>query len=222
MSEPETLPDHVHPEAALLPWFVKGTLGAAETQQVTRHLEACAACRSELDEVSTVTTALTTIYAGQPGPSPKTARSVFDAVAQDASPRRGTRASREPLMDRIDQWFRSLLLPRWVPTLAATILVAQIGLLVWTTMPSTHPDQVTTRSLGQPTARLNVFFHAAATEEQIRSLLQSIHGRIVDGPDPEGLYKIDVFAVDTETGRRKRDQLREQSKIVRSAELEKS
>ncbi|NJO35342.1 MAG: hypothetical protein HC869_21895, partial [Rhodospirillales bacterium] len=43
---------HIHPEAALLPWYLNGTLGDAESRQVAGHLQSCAACRSELDELS--------------------------------------------------------------------------------------------------------------------------------------------------------------------------
>jgi len=221
MSEPETLPGNVHAEAALLPWYANGTLRAAERQQVAGHLATCAACRTEFEELQRLKADLTTLYSAQPGPSPNTARSVLGAVAQDAAARRATGAAGESWMASLDQWLRALFLPRWMPTLAATILLAQIGLLLWTTMPSTQQEQVVTRSLGTPTARVSVAFQDNATEEQIRSLLQAVRGRIVDGPNPTGLYTIEILSGDAETSRNKLGRLRERTDVVRSAEIEK-
>lgn len=220
MSEPETLPGNVHAEAALLPWYANGTLGDGERRQVAGHLATCAACRTELEELQHLKADLTTLYSAQPGPSPNIARSLLGAVAQDAAARRAARADREPWIARVDQWLRALFLPRWMPTVAATILIAQIGLLLWTTMPSTQPGQVVTRSLGMPTARVSVAFQDNATEEQIRSLLQAVRGRIVDGPNPTGFYTIEILSGDTETSSNKLGRLRERTDVVRSAEIE--
>jgi anti-sigma factor RsiW len=220
MIEPDTLPNHVHPEEALLPWYANGTLSETEREQVAAHLETCRACRIELEEIKSLKADLTKLYAAQPGPSPKTARFVLGAAAQDVAARRTNPVSDGSWMDRVDQWLRSLFTPRWVPTLAATILIAQVGLLLWITMPATQPGQVTTRSLGMQTARIRVVFQEAATEEQIRSLLQTIRGRIVDGPNPNGLYIIEVLAADAETSREKFERLRARIDVVRSADLD--
>ena len=220
MMEPNTLPDHVHPEEALLPWYANGTLSETEREQVAGHLETCRACRKELEEIKGLKADLTKLYAAQPGPSPKTVRLVLDAAAYDAAARRTNSISDGSWMDRVDQWLRSLFTPRWVPTLAATILIAQVGLLLWTTMPATQPRQVTTRSLDMQTARIHVVFQEAATEEQIRLLLQTVRGRIVDGPNANGLYIIEVLAAGAETSREKLDQLRARIDVVRSADLD--
>lgn len=220
MSDPETLPIEVHPEAALLPWYATGTLGDAERQQVARHLETCAACRGELEELKHLKADLTALYAAQPGPSSKTAGSVLRAVAEDAQAQRGTRASHGSLIERIDQGLRSLFLPRWVPTLVVTIFLAQIGLVMWSTLPTPRSERVTTRSLGIQTSRLTVAFQGTATEEQIRSLLGSVHGRIVDGPTTNDLYTIEILAQDAETRRITLERLRGRVDIIRSADIE--
>jgi anti-sigma factor RsiW len=220
MNESETLPPGIHPEAALLPWYANGTLGETERQQVAAHLENCAACRTEFEEIKGLKADLTELYAAQTGPSPKTARAVLGAVAQDTAARRTNMATHGSWIDGVDQWFRSLFLPRWVPTLAATILIAQVGLLLWTTMPATQPEQVTTRMLDMQTARIRVAFQEAATEGQIRLLLQTVHGRIVDGPNPNGLYIIEVLAADAETSREKLERMRARIDVVRSADLD--
>jgi anti-sigma factor RsiW len=217
MSEPEALPSHVHQEVALLPWFVNGTLGDAERQQVANHLAGCKACRMELEDLKGVKTELTAIYAAQPGPSPTIARSVLRTAAEEASIHRATRTTLGSWVQGVDQWLRSLLLPRWVPTLAATILLAQLGLLLWTIVPTIQTEEVTTRSVGMQTARFKVTFQNTATEEQIRSLLQTVRGRLVDGPTVDGNYTIEVLAGDESTAQNKLEMLRLRTEVVRSA-----
>jgi putative zinc finger protein len=218
MNEQKTLPPHVHPEVALLPWYVNGTLGEADRQQIARHLESCATCRAELDELTNLRTELTAIYATQPGPTGQTARSVLGAVAREVSARRISHASCESGLARIDQWFRSFFMPRWVPTLVAVLLVTQVGLLLWISMPPAEQGLVSSRSLGTQTARLSVAFQHDATEEQIRSLLQSVRGRVIDGPTIDGLYTIEVLAENESTTQKKLETLKERTDVIRSAE----
>lgn len=220
MSDPDTLPIDVHPEAALLPWYATGTLGDTERRQVAKHLETCAACRGELEELKGLKADLTALYAAQPGPSSKTAESILHAVARDVEAQRETRASYESWIERIDQWLRSLFLPRWVPTLVVTILLAQIGLVMWSTLPTPRSERITARSLDLQTSRLTVAFQGTATEDQIRSVLGSVHGRIVDGPTTNGLYTIEILAQDAETRRITLERLRGRADIIRSADIE--
>lgn len=220
MIEPTTLPSHVHPEEALLPWYANGTLSETEREQVAAHLETCTACKRELEEIKGLKADLTELYAAETGPSQKIARSILHALTRDAAARRTNSTSHALWIDGVDRWLRSLFTPRWVPTLAATILIAQIGLLLWTTMPATEPEKVTTRTLGMQTARMRVVFQEAATEGQIRVLLQTIRGRIVDGPNPNGQYIIEVLAADAETSREKLERLRARIDVVQSADLD--
>jgi putative zinc finger protein len=218
MSEQKTLPPDVHPEVALLPWYVNGTLGDTDRQQLARHLESCSACRTEVDELTDLRTKLTAIYAAQPGPSAQTARSVLGTVAREVPARRISHASHESRLARIDLWFRAFFMPRWVPTLAAVLLITQVGLLLWISMPPAEQGLVSSRSLGMQTARVSVAFQRDATEEQIRSLLQSIHGRVIDGPTVDGLYIIEVLAEDGSTTQKKLEALTGRTDVIRSAE----
>ncbi len=220
MSEQETLPAGVHPESALLPWYANGTLSREEEQQVSRHLTSCPDCRRELDELTQLKRNLTAAYQSQTAPSPRLAKSVLARVAQDAARRRPAPSARGGLLDSLDSWFRSLFQPQWVPTLAATILAVQLGLLLWVTMPPTAPDSITTRGLPAPTTRFRVTFDGTATEAAIRSTLETIHGRIVDGPNKEGLYIIEIPAVDSPAALNSLTLLRNRPDVVRSADLE--
>lgn len=221
MTEPDTMPADVHPEVALLPWYVNGTLGDTERQQVDRHLQSCALCRGELDELTSMKRRLTAAYEAQSPPSTRLARSVMALVAADARVVGDGNFRPSSWLDGMDQWFRSLLLPRWVPTLAVVLLIAQMGLLLWVQLPWTDSEPVSTRSLGMQTEAIAVTFQPLATEEQIRGLLQQVSGRITEGPTAEGLYTVEVPSSGGSTTQRKADLLRARSDIVRSAELVK-
>lgn len=218
MSDQDTLPAHVHPEAALLPWYANGTLNESDRRQVDQHLTGCSTCRAELEDLTGLKSALTTLYTAQPGPSSNTSRNVRESIAREASVRHPRPGGQRSWLDAVDEWFRSLFVPRWVPTLAATLIIAQIALMMWISMPVPHPEQVTTRSLGMQQARFIVAFQNTATEEQIRGLLQDLHGRITDGPTADGRYTIEVPAADASAVQHKLDLLRGRQDIVRSAD----
>jgi hypothetical protein len=196
MTERESLPPDIHPEVVLLPWFASNTLKEAERQLVARHLEECASCRQELNEIKTMKHALTEAYCNQPEPSIELSRSVLRQVIEEAAQHRTTAATQNSPLSGLDQWFRSLLQLPWVPTLAAMALAMQFSLLLWITQPTPPSDQVTSRSIGSPAVRFKVTFRESATEGQIRGLLNSVHARINDGPDSNHTYIIRVDAAD--------------------------
>lgn len=218
MTDPDMMPADVHPEIALLPWYANGTLCDAERQQVSRHLESCESCRRELDELTALKRQLTTAYQVQSAPSARLAGKVMAQVAAEARLVGDRTAEPSSWLHGMDQWFRSLFLPRWVPTLAAAFLIVQTGLLLWVGLPPTEPERVSTRSLGMQTAAITVTFQPSATEEQIRTLLQQVRGRITQGPIADGLYTIEVLSTDASTIQRKADLLRARTDIVRSAD----
>lgn len=217
MSERETLPTGVHPEVGLLPWYANGTLGTEEQQAVARHLESCADCRHELDELKQMKRELTAACASQPEPSPRIAQSVLAKVAQEASARHKVSTETGSWLDGVDDWFRSLFMPQWIPTLTAVLFAAQVGLLLWVTMP-TQQGQITTRSIGSPTATFKVSFREQATEGQIHALLDSIRGRLIDGPTADGSYVIDVLAADRAEAGKKLEALRRRTDVIQRAD----
>ena len=218
MVEPDTLDQPIHPEGALLPWYLNGTLREDERRQVERHLSSCAACRAELDELTQLNVQLHEVYAAQSEPSSELQRAVIAQVTLEASMKRAKSVTGPKQLTGLEDWFRSLFVPRWAPALVVTLLVAQLGLLLWSMTRPTLSDQVTTRGLGSPTVRLRVVFQETASERQIRSLVQGLHGRIVDGPTPDGAYIMEVPAGDQAAAQKKVDALRSQTETVRTVE----
>ena len=218
MSERETLPPDIHPEVALLPWFVSGTLKDPERQQVAQHLEACASCRQELNEINTLKISLTDIYHTQPKPSIELSRSVLRQVAQESARHRTFAATQNSPLSGLDQWLRSFLQLPWIPTLAALALAVQFSFLLWSIQPPAPADNILSRSIGSPTARFRVTFQESATEGQIRELLDSIRARINDGPSSDHSYVLHVDATDATISKTRLDTLRSRTDIVIKAE----
>lgn len=218
MSERETLPPDIHPEVGLLPWFASGTLKEPERQQVTQHLEVCASCRQELNEIKAVKLDLIDAYRLEHKPSIELSRSVLHQVAQGAAREQTFPAPHDFPLSGLDQWFRSLLQLPWIPTLAALALAVQFCLLLWVTQPPAQSDQIISRSIGSPTARFKVTFHESATEGQIRGLLDSLHARISDGPDSDHTYVLRIDATDVIVIKTLLSTLRGRTDIVIKAE----
>ncbi len=217
MSEQDTLPADVHPEAALLPWFANGTLPVGEREQIMRHLERCGDCRRELDELSQMKQALTEAYRTEPIPSPRLSRSVLAKVAEESATKRPVSTVADGWMDELDQWFRSLFLPRWVPTLAAMLLAVQFGLLFWLTNTPPPSEPVTTRAVAGPTLRVRVTFQEQATVGQIRAVLESVRAQILEGPDGSGSYLLRIPGTPDMTARALQ-LLKSRSDVVSNAE----
>ena len=217
MSDPDTLPAGVHPEVELLPWYANGTLGEADRQRVAKHLETCLDCNRELEDLAQIRQALTELSREEAEPSPRIYRSVMARVATD-SIGQGAAHQDTSWAAGLDRWFRSLLVPQWVPTLAALLLIAQMGLLMWVTLPPDDQSQVSTRSVNMPpkTPRITVTFQPSATEASIRSLLERLSARIVDGPTADGVFTIRLSTGDPAAALAL---LRQQGDVVRSAQL---
>ncbi len=218
MSDPETVPTGAHREAELLPWYLNGTLHEAERMHVAKHLQSCQNCRLELEELEHMKRDLMGHYQSQPAPSPQLSHTVLATISAEQSVGRQRRENPPSRFHKVDQWFRSLLLPQWAPTLAALFLVAQTGLILWVGIPREDQGQVTSRSVGVPVAQITVGFQPTANEEQIRLLLEEVRGRITNGPSGEGIYTIEVPSINPATTLKKIGLLRSRADVIRSAE----
>ncbi len=197
MSEPSFSELGVHEEATLLPWYLTGKLVEGERERVRRHLESCAACRREFEDLTIQREQLTAAYSSEPGP----ARDLFPAMMAGVTrptPMPSSASQPAGVGARIEQWFRDLLAPRWVPALATLFIALQAGVLWWATARP-PAGEVIERSIPPAVTRIEVVFRANATEAQIRRALQEVHGRMLDGPRPNGIYIIQVPGTETTT-----------------------
>lgn len=177
-----------HPAALLLPAFANGTLSGAERSYVTEHLALCAQCRRELEECQRLGAELREVYAGEGAPSPAVWRTVRGHVARE---RPGIR-----WLATLDNALRALLRPSFAPTFALLLLVAQFGLLAWIFGGAERnvTGEVTTRSVAPAGMRVRVALQPQASAADVASLLRELRGRIVDGPDANGFYVVELPA----------------------------
>lgn len=235
MTEPEEkLGSQVHPAATLLPWYLNGTLGEEERQEVAQHLTECQPCRTELDELSRLRQQVKAAYADLPGVSPQVFRSVMATIRQErrVQPERQRvfcweRAESSSWLDALDHWLRPMFAPRWVPFLASTLIIGQLAVLLWVVgqEPAIAPrdvpsstDGVVSRAIPTATARYRVAFQETAPEGKIRAVIHNIGGRIVDGPSPDGFYTIEVPASDQALLEKQLESLQRQADLIRRAE----
>lgn len=230
MSEPDTLPLDIHPTVALLPWYLNGTLSAAERTAVSAHLQECLSCRTELEELVYMNEQIQRAAGTGPLPSAGLAQTVLSRVRKEAQLREqnrpGSHVTAQPngFISSIDQWLRSLLVPQWVPTLVAAFLVAQLGLLTWslTQQPSVpgvgSSGAITSRGLDSPTARLAIEFQPAASMQEIQALLRTLHGRVIDGPTMNGTYIIEIPASGLDAAERHATSLQNRGELIRRIE----
>ena len=97
---------------------------------------------------------------------------------------------------RLQSWLHRLYAHRLVPACATGLILllclstGWLGVVYWQQQSQSTPERW--RSGTQATASILLEFQADSPEYEIRILLQSIGGRIVDGPSAEGRYIVEV------------------------------
>ena len=211
-----------HPAAALLPWYLTGTLKESERQTVDEHLSTCAECRAELESLAKLRAPLQAALSDEPMPILHVKQSVMAQVQADRGSHHVASATAPDggAANAFEQWFRNLFEPRWIPALAATLLIGQLALLLWTAGSQTVSplDAVTTRGIPSASVRVILVFQESASEARIRAVIRGLNGRLVDGPTADGVYTVEVplaesAALDTGISR-----LQQQPDLIRRAE----
>ncbi|GKS57207.1 hypothetical protein YTPLAS18_07340 [Nitrospira sp.] len=225
MSEPSPSELGVHESALLLPWFVTDRLSPEERDRVRIHVESCALCREELAELTQQRDLLRSAYTEQAPPPRDLMPAILSKVKAAAMPTREPSQRRtRSTTDIVEEWFRNLLRPRWVPAFATVLIALQAGLLWWVSVhapaqPASGPGgEVVERGIPPQGTRVIVVFNANTTADQIRTLLGNVHGRIIDGPRPDGRYMVLLPGGDPATLDQSMAVLRARSNVVELAE----
>jgi anti-sigma factor RsiW len=185
----------------LLPWYANGTLDGREGEEVEMHLSTCTACQEELKRCRDVATAVhkagETAWSPSPGHFSQLLAHMDAAEAQEAL----DGGWRERLRAR---YTRSFLVLQRMPRIVRWALVAQgamilllASVLVWQ-VPFLPGPLYRTLSDGsdhvsQGQAHIQVVFADDITEKEIRALLTSVGGTIVNGPSSLGAYTVEIL-----------------------------
>jgi Putative zinc-finger len=208
-----------HPTATLLPWYVTGTLKESERRTVDEHLATCVECRAELESLARLRAPLQAALAEESMPVLHVKQAVLMEIQADRDSRYvpNATASHKGVGNAVERWFRNLFAPRWVPALAATLLIGQLALLLWTveTQNSPPPDLVTTRGISPASVHLTLMFKESASEARIRAVILDLKGRIIDGPTTEGVYTIAIPVAESTTLDLQMARLKQQPDLIR-------
>ncbi|MBI2882967.1 MAG: zf-HC2 domain-containing protein [Candidatus Methylomirabilis oxyfera] len=230
MREPEAREGMEHDIALLLPWYLNGTLAEGECRQVEDHLAECRPCQRELEELKQLKRWIQASRAAAPVPSADLfARVVARIEATDpaAQSTRNIQAPTGPWWgERLIAWLQACFAPRWAPILATAMIVLQLAAIVGLLSLRFEGRQEPFETLSgpamkppQPAAglRFRVAFQERASEQAIRTLLQTMGGRIIDGPSAAGFYIIEV-APSTGDLEKALDALRSRPHLIRFVE----
>ena len=219
----------LHNEAMLLPGYLSQTLPPEEEEQVANHLKACDTCQQELQEVTSMQAAIKASLAQRPGPSPAAFSTLMRRIEQEKQSQQRQASEPTPIAwwESVASAFRSLFEVPWVPALASVLIVGQAFLLLsLISTPEGHRGQeseaIIERGIPQGTPQGSLFkikvgFQAEAQEQHIREFLQTIEGRIIDGPSSDGTYTLAVTQRGTITLDSLLTELRQQANLVRLA-----
>ncbi len=153
----------------LLPWFVNGTLPAAELDFINSHLESCGTCKEAVThelELAQRFSALDTI----PVPA-------FAGVRE--------RLRKQPS--------RRVRVQGWLPALALGASLLVVAVLVPTlTIRDMGEYRGLTVSPGDERHVVQVVFAPETTERELRALLLDGDVTLIDGPSVRGVYRIAI------------------------------
>jgi len=219
----------LHTEAMLIPGYVNRTLSSEEEQQVASHLQNCVTCQQELQEVTNMQAAIKTTIAQRSGPSPAAFSTLMRRIDQEkqAQSQRITQPLTSSWWGTVESAFRLLFEVQWVPAIASVLIVGQAFLLL-SLMGTPEGQQgkgsgtIIERGVPQGTPqgsvlKVRVGFQADAQDQHIREFLQTIQGRIIDGPSSDGTYTLAVPQQGTMTLNALLTQLGQQGNLIRLA-----
>lgn len=184
----------------LLPWYVNGTLTDEEAAKVRRHIQGDEQAAVDVEFLRHVRDAVKSEEFGSPGEfGLRRLRAAINEEAQRAAPVGGP-----------EQW--------WRPAAIAAVLVVavQAVLLVdaWQQGGVYEPAGVETT---RPAIQLR--FDPAATEADIRDLLNELDVEIVGGPGGTGVYRVSPVREGADM-EKLAGRLRDSGRIVDFAEIE--
>jgi hypothetical protein len=189
----------------LLPWYSEGTLNPAETDMTENHLENCSVCREALTQYRSLGAAFTLrgeSDAWQPSEAhfERLLAMVEQAEQAEARAKQPPKKARNWLasLDTVRAWFTEPMAPRWVLGAETLALAALVVALVIPNVPQRSIEGPAFETLTSPAkpmattceACLHVVFDGAATESEMRGLLQAIQGQVVEGPSYIGVYTV--------------------------------
>lgn len=184
----------------LLPFYVNGTLDSADRDWVESYLREHPQAAGELERCRTLQTR---IRADVPAVSSEVGleRAMARIRREGPAPQAARRAATPSLMERLGDWF-STLVPQPVlkPAFAAALAVVAVQGVMIVQMAGEADDDASLIRSAPPTVAveqgpyLKVNFKGDAREAEIRLLLVEVNGSLAAGPGQLGDYYVRIPA----------------------------
>ncbi len=182
----------------LLPWYINGTLDGVERQEVEAHLAVCAACRDEWAHCRDLATAVRSTEDIAWAPSREHLSRLMARIDAAEKPPSVTHRWWERLRA---SWrgYRTMLqqLPsfvRWGLAAQGALILLLVSVVAWQGLFSPAAFYLTLSDVGQPAppmqGQIRVVFADDMTEAEMRALLSSLGGAIINGPSALGVYTV--------------------------------
>lgn len=180
---------------ALLPWYVNYTLERLERTRLEKHLVGCPTCQAEVVRCQEIAAVVREDVADAWEPSAAHfARLTAQLDAATAVPPQQRRWWTAGVARVVDVLRGTPVSMRWAFA-AQSALVVLLGALVLGRTPNAPaPLYHTLSQAPMPTSQGYAYFRMVfaeeITEKELRALLSAVHGTLVHGPSPFGVYTI--------------------------------
>ena len=183
----------------LLPWYINGSLQVFEREQVKAHVQVCLTCRRELASQAMLAKHLEHTPRVEISSKPSFERLMSRLQEEDAIKPSHVNPPKHKAVQSVSwkQAFIDWLAPKHLTAAFATGLLAVVVVSLMNHMQSS-PTQ-TYHTVAEPNSLdrfkpndIRVVFAEQVADTEIRRLLSSTHGSIVDGPNPAGVYTVRI------------------------------
>jgi hypothetical protein len=186
---------------SLLPWYANGSLEGSDCERVKAHLQVCLVCRRELANQAMLAKHL------EHAPSVEISyKPSFERLMSRIHEEEGIRAKangnnqtqgQTPWLTHWINLLNGYFTTKHLTAAFATGLLGIALALLFSGMPldgiKTYHTVADSKSLDRFNANdIRVIFADQVTEQEIGKLIGSIHGSLVDGPNPVGAYTVRI------------------------------
>jgi hypothetical protein len=171
-----------------LPWYVNGTLEGEPLEQLLEHLDTCASCRRELQELRKFQRACAETS------SLSNDQASFQRLRQRIEAQRWQSARPGWLAAAGNGWSAAAAWLRWTLALQFMVIVAIGGVLFGDRTPDmnyrTLGDRETFSGVapGASAPHLLVIFNPQLSQHDLNAMLQANRASIISGPNEAGAY----------------------------------
>lgn len=191
----------------LLPWYLNGTLESEEKEVVTKHLSNCSLCHMEIEELKMLRGTIMEANEAQNEmlsvPVERMEMNILDRIdsIEESTYQETQRVpitESESLWTKVQGLLDGISMPALSPVGMAALFVIQFAIIIGlaSTLLFNEPEyevlSVNTQTAQDLGPTIMISFKDSVTEKEIRNLLSSIDGRIIDGPKAGGLYVVEL------------------------------